>query len=78
MGRTHALLASHLIRDQPFLPDHTDAEGSRVRLDPLTLAVARTPWACWPGRWGGTRPENQILGDIGVEANTRFRRFYEI
>ena len=69
---THAsmLRAGELISDRPFLPDHNNGKGPRVLLDLIPLSEAQTPWAFWPGRWGGTRPEDQILGDVGVEANS--------
>ena len=69
---THAsmLRAGDLVSDRSFLPDHNDAQGPRVRLDLVTLSEAQTPWAFWPGRWGGTRPEDQILGDVGIEASS--------
>ena len=69
---THAsmLRSGDLVSDRSFLPDHTDAGGPRVQLDLVVLSEAQTPWAFWPGRWGGTRPEDQILGDVGVEANS--------
>jgi hypothetical protein len=41
-----------------------------VRLDLIALSEAQTAWAFWPGRWGGTRPEDQILGEVGIEANS--------
>jgi hypothetical protein len=58
------------VSDRSFLPDHNDAGGPRVQLDLIVLSEAQTPWAFWPGHWGGTRPEDQILGDVGVEANS--------
>jgi hypothetical protein len=69
---THAsmLRAGDLFSDRSFLPDHNDAHGPRVQLDLLPLSEALTPWAFWPGRWGGTRPEDQILGQVGIEANS--------
>jgi hypothetical protein len=69
---THAsmLRAGDLVSDRSFLPDHNDAQGPRVQLDLIPLSEAQTPWAFWPGRWGATRPEDQILGQVGVEANS--------
>lgn len=69
---THAsmLRAGDLFSDRSFLPDHNDAGGPRVQLDLVELSESLTPWAYWPGRWGGTRPEDQILGQVGVEANS--------
>lgn len=69
---THAsmLRAGDLVSDRSFLPDHNDAQGPRVQLDLIPLSEAQTPWAVWPGRWGATRPEDQILGQVGIEANS--------
>jgi hypothetical protein len=69
---THAsmLRAGDLLSDRSFVPDHNDAHGPRVQLDLIALSEAQTPWAFWPGHWGGTKPEDQILGQVGVEANS--------
>jgi hypothetical protein len=69
---THAsmLRAGDLISDRSFVPDHNDAKGPRVQLGLIALSQAQTPWAFWPGHWGGTKPEDQILGQVGVEANS--------
>jgi hypothetical protein len=69
---THAsmLRAGDLVSDRSLLPDHNDAKGPRVQLDLVALSQDQTPWAFWPGHWGGTRPDNQVLGGIGVEANS--------
>ncbi len=69
---THAsmLRAGTLVSDRSLLPDHNDAKGPRVQLDLVALSQAQTPWAFWPGHWGGTKPDNQVLGGIGVEANS--------
>jgi hypothetical protein len=69
---THASLlrAGDLVSDRSFLPDHNDAKGPRKLLDLIVISQAQTPWAFWPGHWGGTKPEEQILGDVGVEANS--------
>lgn len=69
---THAsmLRSGELVSDRSFLPDHNDAGGPRVQLALIVLSETRTPWAFWPGRWGGTRPEDQILGHVGIEANS--------
>jgi hypothetical protein len=69
---THAsmLRSGELVSDRSFRPDHNDAGGPRVQLDLIVLSEAQTPWAFWPGRWGGTRPEDRILGDVGIEANS--------
>jgi hypothetical protein len=64
------LRAGDLVSDRSFLPDHNDARGPRVQLDLITLSAAQTPWAFWPGHWGATRPEDQILGRVGIEANS--------
>src|SRR5262249_19097211 len=58
------------VSNRSLLPDHNDAKGPRVLLDLVALSQAQTPWAFWPGHWGGTRPDNQILGGIGIEANS--------
>lgn len=69
---THASLlrSGDVVSTRSFLPDHNDAKGPRVLLDLIPISEAQTPWAFWPGSWGGTRPEDQILGDIGVEASS--------
>jgi hypothetical protein len=69
---THAsmLRSGDLVSDRSFLPDHNDAQGPRVQLELITLSQAQTPWAFWPGHWGGTKPETQILGQAGIEANS--------
>ena len=69
---THAsmLRAGHLISDRSLVPDHNDAKGPRVQLGLIALSPAQTPWAFWPGHWGATKPEEQILGQVGVEANS--------
>ena len=69
---THAsmLRAGDLISDRSLIPDHNDAKGPRVELDLIELSQTQTPWAFWPGHWGGTKPDNQVLGGIGVEANS--------
>jgi hypothetical protein len=64
------LRAGTVISDRSFLPDHNDGRGPRVRLELVELSPELTPWAFWPGVWGGTRPPNQDLGKIGVEANS--------
>lgn len=69
---THASMLRHgeLISDRSFLPDHNDARGPRVRPDLVALSDTQTPWALWPGSWGATKPEDQILGNVGVEASS--------
>jgi hypothetical protein len=69
---THAsmLRSGELVSTRSFIPDHNDARGPRVRLDLVTLSETQTPWAYWPGHWGATKPEDQVLGDVGVEANS--------
>jgi hypothetical protein len=69
---THAsmLRGGDLVSDRSFLPDHNDGKGPRVQLGLIELTEAQTPWAYWPGNWGNTHPENQILGNVGVEANS--------
>ena len=69
---THAsmLRAGDLISDRSLLPDHNDAKGPRLQLDLVVLSRDQTPWAFWPGHWGGTKPGNVVLGGIGVEANS--------
>jgi hypothetical protein len=64
------LRAGTLVSDRSLLPDHNDGRGPRVRLELIELSPALTPWAFWPGVWGGTRPPKQDLGKIGVEANS--------
>jgi hypothetical protein len=69
---THAsMLRSGTLRsDRSVLADHNDARGPRVQLDLIVLDDVWTPWALWPGHWGGTRCEHQILGKVGIEANS--------
>lgn len=69
---THASMLRHgtVISDRSFLPDHNDARGRRVQLELVELSPTATPWALWPGHWGGTKPESQVLGQVGVEANS--------
>jgi hypothetical protein len=69
---THAsmLRAGDLISDRSLLPDHNDAKGPRVQLALVALSRDQTPWAFWPGHWGGTKPDSEVLGGIGVEANS--------
>jgi hypothetical protein len=62
--------AGTLISDRSLLPDHNDGRGPRVRLQLVELSPELTPWAFWPGVWGGTRPPDRDLGRIGVEANS--------
>jgi hypothetical protein len=71
---THAsmLRSGTLTSDRSFIPDHNDAHGPRIRPDLIALSEGQTPWAFWPGHWGGTKPEHQILGTIGIEANSPF------
>jgi len=64
------LRSGDLISDRSLLPDHNDAKGPRVQLALITISEAQTPWAFWPGHWGGTRPGSHVLGGIGVEANS--------
>ena len=59
-----------LLSDRSLIPDHNDGAGPRVRLELITLSEAQTPWAFWPGSWGGTRAQDPILGEAGVEANS--------
>ncbi len=69
---THAsMMRSGTLRsDRSFIPDHNDARGPRVQLDLIALSETTTPWAFWPGHWGGTKPDIEILGKVGVEANS--------
>jgi hypothetical protein len=60
------------ISDRSFIPDHNDGRGPRVQLELIELSEAQTPWAFWPGNWGGTHPKIQILGKEGIEANSPF------
>jgi hypothetical protein len=53
-----------------LLADHNDGAGPRLMLDLVDLSPAQTPWAYWPGHWGGTVPESVILGKVGVEATS--------
>jgi hypothetical protein len=64
------LRAGTIVSDRSFLPDHNDGRGPRVRLELVALAPELTPWAFWPGVWGGTRPPDRALGKLGVEANS--------
>jgi hypothetical protein len=64
------LRSGTLVSDRSLIPDHNDAGGPRAQLDLIVLSQSQTPWAFWPGHWGGTRPESQILGQIGIEANS--------
>jgi hypothetical protein len=64
------LRAGTIVSDRSFLPDHNDGRGPRVRLELVELSPELTPWAFWPGVWGGTRPPDRELGKIGVEANS--------
>ena len=69
---THAsmLRAGDLFSDRSLVPDHNDAHGPRVQLDLIPLSEAETPWAFWPGNWGGTRPASQLLGETGTHASS--------
>jgi hypothetical protein len=69
---THASMmrSGTLVSDRSFIPDHNDARGPRVQLDLISLSPADTPWAFWPGHWGGTKPNDEVLGKLGVEANS--------
>jgi hypothetical protein len=64
------LRAGTIVSDRSFLPDHNDGRGPRVQLELVALSPELTPWAFWPGVWGGTRPPNRDLGKLGVEANS--------
>ena len=57
------------ISTRSFVPDHNDGQGYRVRPDLVLLSAAATPWALWPGSWGGTHAGGP-LGDAGIEANS--------
>jgi hypothetical protein len=69
---THAsmLRSGSLRSDRSFLTDHNDARGPCVQLDLVPLSLEQTPWAFWPGHWGGTKPGEVVLGQIGIEANS--------
>ena len=70
---THASLlraGDFVVSDRSLLPDHNDGKGQRVRLDLVQLSEGQTPWAFSPGTWGGTKPDSQVLGKVGVEANS--------
>ncbi len=70
---THASLlraGDFVVSDRSLLPDHNDGKGQRVQLDLVQLSEGQTPWAFWPGTWGGTKPDSQVLGKVGVEANS--------
>jgi len=69
---THAsmLRSGDLVSDRSLIPDHNDAQGPRAQLDLIALSQAQTPWAFWPGSWGGTKAQDGILGTVGVEANS--------
>ena len=69
---THASMmrSGTLVSDRSLIPDHNDACGPRVQLGLISLSPAQTPWAFWPGHWGGTKPDIEILGQVGVEANS--------
>jgi hypothetical protein len=64
------LRAGTIVSDRSFLPDHNDGRGPRVRLELVELSPEVTPWAFWPGVWGGTRAPDQDLGKVGVDANS--------
>jgi hypothetical protein len=57
------------ISDRSFLPDHNDGLGHKVRPQLVTISAAATPWALWPGTWGGTRGTG-FFGDIGIAASS--------
>ncbi len=52
------------------VPDHNDGKGPRIRPTLVALSSSATPWAWWPGSWGGTRADSALLGHLGVEANS--------
>lgn len=56
--------------DRSFLPDHNDGRGPRVQLELVEISETGTPWAFWPGNWGGTKPKIRILGREGIQANS--------
>jgi hypothetical protein len=68
-SHANLLRAGTSISTRSFLPDHNDGQGYRVRPELVVLGNAATPWALWPGSWGGTHAGGP-LGDVGVEANS--------
>jgi hypothetical protein len=58
--------------ERSFIPDHNDGLGPRVQLELVEISETDTPWAFWPGNWGGTKPKIRILGKEGIEANSPF------
>lgn len=68
-SHANMLRAGTVISGRSFLPDHNDGRGRRVRPDLIVLSDAGTPWALWPGSWGGTRASG-VLGDVGIAANS--------
>jgi len=59
-----------MFSDRSFLPDHNDGRGPRVQLELVEISETGTPWAFWPGNWGGTKPKIRILGEEGIQANS--------
>jgi hypothetical protein len=68
-SHANLLRAGTSISTRSFVPDHNDGQGYRVRPDLVLLSAAATPWALWPGSWGGTHAGGP-LGDAGIEANS--------
>ena len=49
--------------EAPFVPDHNDGLGPRVRPRLVTMADDGPAWVLWPGRWGSTRRRESFEAD---------------
>jgi hypothetical protein len=47
----------------PFVPDHNDGRGPRLRPRLLAIGDDGPGWVRWPGRWGSTRRREYFEGD---------------
>lgn len=47
----------------PFVPDHNDGLGPRVRPRLCTISDDGPDWVHWPGRWGSTRRREYFEAD---------------
>jgi hypothetical protein len=71
-GSHASMLRSGHIRAGSVVTDHNDAKGPRLRPEVVVLDPIATPWVDWPGSWGGTRPPDQLEGDIEIAAYSPF------
>jgi hypothetical protein len=69
-SHANLLRAGISISARSFLPDHNDGQGYRVRPELIVLSDTEPAWVQWPGSWGGTKAPPDVLGKIGIDANS--------